>query len=78
MIVWGCIVYVLILDTGRDKLQSRTKRCLFVGYPKFFQGYRLFDPIDKTTIESRPMRFLEHRFDYNKYLSEKSYLWRTQ
>ena len=35
--VWGCLAYVKYLDS--DKLDPRSDRCLFIGYPKKTKGY---------------------------------------
>jgi hypothetical protein len=61
--VWGCAAHVLIPDSNRDKLLSKTKRCVMVGYPQRSRGYRLYDPESRVILESRNVKFLEDRFD---------------
>jgi hypothetical protein len=61
--VWGCVAHVLIPDSNRDKLLSKTKRCVMVGYPQRSRGYRLYDPESRVILESRNVKFLEDRFD---------------
>jgi hypothetical protein len=44
-------------DQLRRKLDSKSKRCIFVGYTK--NGYRLWDPLTETVFVSRDVIFNE-------------------
>lgn len=43
--VFGCIVYSLIPEQKRKKLDARSQRCIFLGYSDSTKGYRLVDPL---------------------------------
>jgi hypothetical protein len=56
--VWGCKAHVLIPKPLRDKLQSKTWECWFIGYVENGSGYRFYHP-EKGLIESCDDVFLE-------------------
>ena len=59
MRVFGCLAYVLI--TGkRDKLDAKSRPCIFIGYSSEAKAYRLYDPARKAIVESRDVAFIEH------------------
>ena len=45
--VFGCVAYYHIPSDGRKKLDPRSCKCMFVGYPDGTKGYKLYDPISK-------------------------------
>ena len=45
--VFGCVCFVLLQDHERNKLQSRSRLCCFLGYEISQKGYRCYDPIRK-------------------------------
>ncbi|CAI6343265.1 unnamed protein product [Macrosiphum euphorbiae] len=55
--IFGCVAFAHIPDQLRRKLDSKSKRCIFVGYTK--NGYRLWDPLTKTVFVSRDVIFNE-------------------
>ncbi|KAL0355495.1 UNVERIFIED_CONTAM: Copia protein [Sesamum radiatum] len=58
--VWGGPAYVKRLV--RDKLDSRSSLCRFVGYPKETVGYYFYDPTEQKVFVSRNAVFLEKDF----------------
>lgn len=71
--VFGCAAYVL---TNTDKLEPRTKKCIFLGYPEGTKGYRLWDrsvPGFKLII-SRDVVFNEFEFPCKNFESESGML----
>ena len=48
--VFGCVAYYHIPSDGRKKLDPRSCKCMFVGYPDGTKGYKLYDPISKKFI----------------------------
>ncbi|CAN6457819.1 unnamed protein product [Victoria cruziana] len=56
---WGTVAHVKITDPNQDKLDSRSVKCIFIGYPKGSKGYRLYNPLIGL-IESRDVEFLEY------------------
>ncbi|KAL6344314.1 hypothetical protein AAG906_037888 [Vitis piasezkii] len=47
--VWGCPAYVKKLQT--DKLEARSDKCRFIGYPKETMGYYFYHPLDHKVFE---------------------------
>ncbi|KAL8097443.1 hypothetical protein AgCh_030536 [Apium graveolens] len=56
--IWGCPAYVKKVDP--DKLESRSVKCNFVGYPKETLGYYFYT--DHRVFVSRHATFLEKEF----------------
>ena len=42
--VFGCDAYVHVMKEKRTKLDSRSERCIFIGYKDGFKGYKLWNP----------------------------------
>ena len=62
--VWGCPAHVKKLNV--DKLESRTDRCLFIGYPKMMFGYYFYNPKEQKVVVSRNATFLEEDYIFNE------------
>ena len=60
MKVWGCPAYVK--RTMSDKLDVKSDKCLFVGYPKETFGYYFYHPLEQKVFVSRHAIFLEREF----------------
>ncbi|XP_047946476.1 uncharacterized protein LOC125192849 [Salvia hispanica] len=45
-----------------DKLESKSEKCYFVGYPKQTRGYEFYYPGDHKVIISRSVTFLEDNY----------------
>ena len=58
--IFGCEAYVKIPNMKRNKLDVKSRRCVFVGYGGDDLGYRVWDPIEKRTIRSRDVIFREN------------------
>ena len=41
--IFGCDAYAHVPKDERGKLDSKARKCIFVGYPSEFKGYRLYD-----------------------------------
>ena len=55
--VWGCDAYVKrMLST---KLEPKSERCVFVGYPKETKGYYFYNPSEDKAFVARTGVFLE-------------------
>ena len=57
---WGCEAYVKKLQP--DKLESKSEKCIFVGYPKETIGYTFYNPAESKTFVARSGTFLEKEF----------------
>ncbi len=60
MRAWGCLAYVKLMD--QTKLEPRSLRCIFIGYPKDSFGYYFYSPSEQKVIVSRHAVFLENEF----------------
>ena len=57
MKVWGCPTY--IKRTISDKLEAKSDKCLFVGYPTETMGYQFYNTLEQ---RSNHVVFLEKEF----------------
>ena len=57
--VFGCTAYVLIPDEKRRKLDPKSMKGVFVGYPEGSKGYKIFIPETRRMIRSRDVKFVE-------------------
>ena len=57
MEVWGCPTYVK--KTLLDKLEAKSYKCLFVGYPKETMGYQFYNFLEQKMFVSKHVVFLE-------------------
>ena len=62
--VFGCVCFVLLQDHERNKLQSRSSFCCFLGCGISQKGYRCYDPISKRLRVSQHVVFWEHKMFY--------------
>jgi hypothetical protein len=58
--VWGCEVYVKKLHP--DKLETKSEKCIFVGYPRETIGYTFYHPAEGKTFVAKTGQFLEKEF----------------
>ena len=62
--VFGCVYFVLLHDHERNKLQSHSCLCCFLGYGIGQKGYKCYDPISKRLCVSGHVVFWEHKMFY--------------
>ena len=60
MKIWGCEVYVKRQIS--TKLEPKSDKCLFVGYPKETRGYYFYNPSEGKVFVARTGVFLEKDF----------------
>ena len=57
--VFRCTAYVHIPKDERGKLDSKTRKCISLGYGSVQKGYRVFDQLTQKVSHSRNVRFNE-------------------
>ena len=55
--VWGCTAYVHIQKDKREGLGSHMEKCVFIGYPQGYKGWKFYNPTTKKTIISERADF---------------------
>ncbi|KAL2939841.1 Retrovirus-related Pol polyprotein from transposon RE1 [Bienertia sinuspersici] len=63
--VFGCLCYAHIQKTKGDKFVSRSRKCVFLGYPFGKKGWRVLDLETAQIFVSRDVRFFENIFPYD-------------
>ena len=58
--VWGCDAYVKKLQP--DKLESKSEKCFFIGYPKEAVGYTFYHRSKGKIFVAKNGSFLEKKF----------------
>jgi hypothetical protein len=58
-VVFGSTCYALIPKEQRNKLGERSQKCIFLGYSNSTKAYCLYDEVNKKSILSRDVIFLE-------------------
>ncbi|KAJ0478268.1 putative RNA-directed DNA polymerase [Helianthus annuus] len=71
--VFGCACYKNQSATLPHKLHPRSTRCIFLGYPNEYRGYRCLDPLTGKVHLSRHIIFDEVVFPFNEPISSSSY-----
>ena len=67
--IWGCQVYVRKLMS--DKLDPKSEKCIFVGYPKETRGYYFYNPDENKIFVARRGTFLEEEFISQRVVGNK-------
>ena len=57
--IFGCPTYVHVQSRERSKLDSKSRKCVFLDFEKSVKGYRLWDPISKKMVTSKDVIFDE-------------------
>jgi hypothetical protein len=62
--VFGCLCYAYDHKSKRDKFASRSRKCIFVGYPQGKKGWKLYDLDSGRYFVSRDVKFYEYEFPF--------------
>lgn len=66
MKVFGCVAYLHVPDTERQKLDKKAVRLRFVGYANNAKGYRMFDEEKQKILIRRDVVFNKSDFDWKQ------------
>jgi hypothetical protein len=62
---FGCVAYLHVPKENRKKLDSKTLKCLLLGYDRETKGYRLYDHSRRKVIINRDAVFDESLIGYH-------------
>ena len=62
--VFGSLCYAHNQGTKGDKFASRSRQCVFIGYPYGQKGWRLYDLETRKYFVSRDVVFIENEFPF--------------
>ena len=48
--VFGCDAYVHVPKEKQTKLDSKSEKCIFIGYKDGLKGYKLWNPVTKKVV----------------------------
>ena len=57
--IWGCTAYVHVQKDKRTALGSHMEKCIFIGYPDGYKGWKFYNPITKKMVISERAEFDE-------------------
>src|SRR5271169_3517065 len=57
--VFGCRAYAHVQKDKRSAFQPKSRKCIFLGYPIDYKGWKCWDPIVGDVFISRDVRFVE-------------------
>ena len=60
--VFGCTAYVFVQKDKRKSLQPHMEKCIFIGYPSGYKGWRFYNPTSKKFIIAETAQFDERYF----------------
>ena len=60
MRIFGCPTYIHIPIEERSKLDSKSKKGIFLGFKKGVKGYKLWDPMAQKVVISKDVVFDEN------------------
>jgi hypothetical protein len=61
---FGCFCYVHKQLRDKDKFASRSRRCVFVGYPFDKKGWKMYDLDTSEYLVTRDVAFVKTNFPY--------------
>ena len=75
--VFGCLAYYLVPDAQRKKLDPKSRKAIFIGYPAGTKGYKLYDVATGSFVRSRNIKFFEskfHNFDDKRKIDSENFV----
>ena len=69
--IFGCQAFAHIPKDERKKLDSKSKKCILMGYGTSTKGYRLYDLLKRKVIFSRDVIFNEQKCEFEEPAQQK-------
>ena len=60
--VWGCTAYIHIQKDKQTASGSHMEKCVFIGYPDGYKGWKFYNPMTKRVVISERAEFDEWYF----------------
>ena len=60
--VFGCDAYVHVPKEKGTKLDSKSEKCIFIGYKDGLKGYKLWNPVIRKVVYNRDVVFREVKY----------------
>jgi len=57
--IFSCPTYSLVDSQKRNKLEFKSKKCIFIGFTKGVEGFRLWNPKKRSAFINRDVIFDE-------------------
>ena len=70
--VFGCQAFVYIPKDERKKLDSKSKKCILMGYGVTTKGYRLYDSCKRKIVFSRDVIFNEQKCGFEESTQQEA------
>ena len=70
--IFGCAAYVHVPKDERGKLDSKTKKCVLLGYGSVQKGYQVYDHLTQKVFYSRNVKFDERETERPPVEEEES------
>ena len=67
--IFGSLVYVMYNTEEVSKLDSKSRKYVFLGYVNRMNGYRLWDPTAHKVVISRDVIFAEDKCKWKKIIA---------
>ncbi|KAL8104982.1 hypothetical protein AgCh_028950 [Apium graveolens] len=71
--IFGCVSYVRVKDSDRDKLDLKAKKYIFIGYGSDDMGYRFWDELTKKVVRSKNVTFNENAVYKDKLVVDSEF-----
>ena len=72
MKIFGCLCYAYNHQRPKDKFESRSRKCVFIGYPHGKKGWKVYDLETGNMFVSRNVIFEEHTFPFGENLEDNA------
>ena len=74
--VFGCVSYVHVPTQLRKKLDPKSEKCIFIGYPEGTKGYKLYNLKSSRFVRSKSVVFCENDFhEFNEKIDKKKWMY---